>query len=581
MLDQAGRDAQPRGDGWDTLPARLAALPQASGWRIHRLAAVVGVAAMIAAAIGLALYLGHGPAAVAAPAPIEVVPQDVEVTIFNETETPGYPLFTPTAPSSQDQRDDAIAQRRIARRNMPVQQPAQQLEFAWHGPTVRTGMALVKDHRLVLNLQPGDNVVRFTDVAATIDPTSVRFVSDTDPLGTTVVEQNFEYDLATAAALLRRYLDKKVVCIGKDGAETAGYLCSYDDGGIVLADDMPRKDGGDRKTQTVSRDDVRAVRLAEAPKDLFVKPTLVWKLRTKRPGRHDTTLAYVCGEMKWAADYVGVVTPGDREQGDRLDVQGWVTIENRSGSTYRDARLKVIAGDVNRVVDPWAPVLKYPEAQERFLFGVGGAAILARPSMQFAEKSFFDYHLYTLSAPSTIRDQQIKQLRLLKADGVRAKRRYFLGVAYGSHAQIRLEFKNEKDNHLGMPLPKGRFRLMQRDADGELAFIGQQGLDHTPVDEEMTVTIGSAFDVVGERTVVGTRTPAPHHRLTTIRFRVRNHKDEAIDVRFVESLADNLNWTIPETTDPWVKEKSNVIHFDFTLEPNAEKTITFTVEYQW
>src|SRR5262249_13002295 len=159
----------------------------------------------------------------------------------------------------------------------------------------------------ILNLQKGENVVRFTDIAASIDPTSVRFVSNTDRAGTEVIEQNFEYDLANAGALLQRYLERPIVCIGKDGQETAGLLMSHDEHTIVHPSAAPREPGQPGATQTIARNSLQAIRLEEVPPNLLVKPTLVWKLRTQTPGRHDTTLTYLCGQMKWQADYVALL----------------------------------------------------------------------------------------------------------------------------------------------------------------------------------------------------------------------------------------------------------------------------------
>lgn len=598
LLDQAGRDAQPRSAGWDALPAQLARIRQVSrpwygGW-----AFLAAAAATIAAGAGLAFYFAGGPVALAQPAPVQVIQQDVEFTVFNETETRGQPLYMPAvqlfAPQADEQAQmEGAVQRRVQYRPNVAVQRLVNAQVAWGGGVVRSGMALVKDHRLIVNLQKGDNIVRFTDVAATIDPTSVRFVSDTDPAGAVVVEQNFEYDLATAGALLKRYVDKKVACVSKDGTETDGYLCSYDDAALVLAETAPGRGAGDRKTQTLSRDQLRAIRLADVPADLFVKPTLVWKLRTDRPGRHDTTLSYVCGEAKWNADYVAVVTPGKATEGDRLDLQGWVTIDNRSGATYRDAKIKLIAGDVNRVPDPWAvmPPFNGPMGQAAFQnkwlawdadsSGMGG--------MGFVEKAFFEYHLYTLSIPSTVKDQQIKQLKLLKADGVKAKRLYVseeaAGAAetdpYSQHTEVRLVFRNEESNSLGMPLPKGQVRLLQYDADGDLGLIGQVEIDHTPKDEEMKLKLGEAFDVTAERTALNLREPSDQRELITIELRMRNHKDEPINARFVEHMVEGRNWTIAETTAAWKRENVNTVHFDFVLGPNEEKTITYTVDYQW
>lgn len=542
---------------------------------------------MIATAIGLTVYFASAPAVLAASGPVEVVRQGIEITVFNEVETPGPALFMPLVPEVMNM-PISLAQGSPRQNRMVQQESVQQVNFGGRGPQspVRSGMALVKDRRLVLNLRAGDNEVRFTDVASTIDPTSVRFISDTDPLGTSVVEQNFEYDLASADALLKRYIDKQVKCVAKDGAELAGYLCSYDDGSIVLAATPAPASGSDRKTQTVSRNTLRAVRLAEVPRDLFVKPTLVWTLRTQRPGRHDTTLSYVCGQAKWDADYVAIVTPGDMETGDRIDLQGWVTVDNRTGATYDNAKIKLIAGDVNRVVDPWAVI-----PQERNFRGSGvrqelwfGRMDVGDAVKQLEEKAFFEYHLYTLSAPSTVKDQQIKQLRLLGARDVKATRRYVArGIMESGPLDVvaSLEFKNEQEQGMGMPLPKGRARLMQRDTDGDFVLIGEKPLDHTPKNEEIEWSIGQAFDVAAERRVTHVQRPGYRRETQTIELRMRNHKDGPIQGRFAELLIGGRNWTISQTSDPWTREAVSTIHFDFVLGANAEKTITYVVDYRW
>lgn len=538
---------------------------------------------MIAIGITIALYFTSGPAAIAEDKPVRVVRKDIEITVFNEIETEGMPLLMPVEQAAR--METQAAQPSAVRQRMVAQGP---MHWNPQSATVRSGLMLVKDRRIVMNLETGDNEVRFTDVAASIDPTSVRFVSNTDPLHTHVVEQNFEYDLATAGALLERYLDKPITCIGKSGERYEGYLCAHDDTSIILADGLPNGDGTARTTQTISRDDLAAIRLPTVPGNLHTRPTLVWKIRTQAPGEHDTTLTYLCGHAKWQADYVVAVTPGDRESGDRIDIQGWVTIDNRSGSTYPDAGIKLIAGDVNRVPDPWAP--RPPEERLwglNFRARVAGAPESASYfAKTFEEKSFFEYHLYTLSAPSTVRDRQIKQLKLLRATDVNATRRYvFEPWATSDRVRVVLEFKNEENNRMGMPLPKGDVRLMQRDADGELQFIGQDEIDHTPKDEEVELEIGTAFDVTAEQLGMGRRRPSPNHDVSDMRLRMRNHRDEPINARIIESLGDaavpDSNWEITKTTDPWTRHDVDTIQFDFVLEPNEEKTILYTVEYRW
>src|SRR5262249_51343679 len=326
LLDRAGRAVQPTNAGWQGLPRRLAAIVQQRPWRWWWLApAPLGVAA----AIALFILFGGGPnspisppaARGGEPPPVKVERQDVELPTLSVAETEGETLYMPLleklgAPLMPNPPLMAAAAEQIgdSKRAFRPFQP----------PPVRklTGQALVKDHRFVLNLQEGDNVVRFTEVAATIDPTSVRFLSNTDPEGTVVKEQNFEYDLVNADALLKRYIDRKIVCIFKDGHEVTGYLASHDENALVLTSEPPPPPGekNARSTQRLTRSEVQAIRLNEVPSGLLVKPTLVWKLHTGKPGKHDTTLSYLCGHIKWEADYVAVVTPSEGLQPDLLDI---------------------------------------------------------------------------------------------------------------------------------------------------------------------------------------------------------------------------------------------------------------------
>ena len=561
-------------------------------WGLRGLAAAAGFALVV----GIWLLLAGGPSAIARELPVRVERRDVSLTVFNEFETDRATLYSPVAgmlysPVAGDPFLYAIVQ------------------SDGLTPVVREGMALVKDRRIVLNLKKGDNEVRFTDVAATIDPTSVRLVSDTDPLGTKVVEQNFEYDLATADAILKRYIDRRITCVvKKDGAEIGGYLASYDASSIVLTE-KPTTGGKTvlPKIQTISRDNLRAIRLPDVPEDLHTRPTLVWKLRTQRPGRHETTLNYLCGQMKWRADYVAIVEPGPADGGDRLDLKGWVTIENQSGSTYEEAGIKLIAGDVNRVPDPWAPPVDSDvqvfNGAEVFREGPMGGF---RDQKKFIEKAFFEYHLYTLSAPSTVRDRQIKQLNLLEAHDVRAERRHVFesGAHFGDDGSpqlaVELVFKNEKANRLGIPLPKGSVRMLQCDAEGELELVGRHKLDHTPVDEELVWQLGRAFNVLGERTFVDAEgfiedramemdDPRINWEVSVLRLRVRNHAARSINVRCLEVIDvyeedaefEKIDWEIIKATHPWTKHDSRRIQFDFVLGPDREQVITYAVEHQW
>jgi hypothetical protein len=284
--------------------------------------------------------------------------------------------------------------------------------------------------------------------------------------------------------------------------------------------------------------------------------------------------------VKWQADYVAIVTPGDDRGPDLLDLTGWVSLENASGTTYTKAGLKLIAGDVNRVRDPWAP--PPPEGkvlEDELTFGLGmlGDRIKAK---EFVEKSFFEYHLYTLTAPSTVRDKEIKQLKLLRREGVKADRLYVYDPQIDARrVGIEVEAKNDKDNHLGLPLPKGRVTFEQRDADGETAFTGQTEIDHTAVKETLKLRHGFAFDVAGESAQLNYEQLGPRHYRTQNRMVVRNHKGVEIPVRAVVHLGP-MN-QITKASMPFEIQDVNTAYFNFRLKANSEQEILYTVDYQY
>jgi hypothetical protein len=361
-------------------------------------------------------------------------------------------------------------------------------------------------------------------------------------------------------------------------------LLSYDAESIVLGDEEPSDDpdAPRPKTQTITRNKLQAIRIQDMPDDLYTRPTLVWKLRTNKPGDHLTTLTYLCGNVVWRADYVAVVTDTTPDE-DTLDLKGWVTIDNRSGTTYEEAGLKLIAGDVNRVRDPWAPGPPPTERRWTPLHAMYGGAVKHRQQKQFIQKDFFEYKLYTLNQPSTIKDRQIKQLGLFKASGIKAMRRFVCRSHQGDnlHPEVQLLIKNEKENNLGRPLPKGMLALTAIDDDGDSHLLGRHEIDHTPKDEELDINMGRAFDVVYGYRVVKTERPARRRMILTCEFRIRNHKPTAIQVRAIGELTGHTNWTITQSSDEYTKHDLKTLHFDFGLEPDTEKIITYTVDYRW
>jgi hypothetical protein len=441
---------------------------------------------------------------------------------------------------------------------------------------------VVRERRKV-NVAEKIGMVRFFDVASQIDGTSVQFKSLTDP-DAEVLEQNYEYDLVSADKLLEKYIDKQIEVLTKDGSHYLGTLQSFDGNQLVI-----RQAGEKAGIVMVQRgDNVKDIQFGALPEGLITKPTLVWKLATEKVGEQLIEVAYQTGGINWQADYNAVLNAKDTA----LDLGGWVTINNQSGATYKDAKLKLIAGDVRRVEPPQSRVYNLGMMKAAGIAGGGG----------FEEKAFFEYHLYTLGRPATVAQNQTKQIELLKTAGVPVKKmflyngvpqfRFYGGLnsdpSYGSEegnkkVNVLIEVKNSKDNHMGMALPKGKVRLYKRDeADGSLEFVGEDEIDHTPKDETVKLHIGDAFDVVGERKRTNFSIDVNAHVITeSFEIRVRNHKTEPVEVLVKESLYRWSNWEIVQSNQKWTKYDASTIHFVVEVDKDGEQVITYTVKYTW
>jgi len=449
------------------------------------------------------------------------------------------------------------------------------------------GYAIVKQERAV-KLGDKRTKLRFTDVAAEIDPTTVSFLSLTDPTGTQVLEQNYEFDLVSTAKLMERYLDREITVdqVQGDKIETfTGTLLSTQ-GGLVLKS----SDGGVRVLTNYAN-----VRFPELPGGLITRPTLVWDVLTNNPGDQRIRVAYETKAVTWWADYNVVFTPGQDANSGLLDVGAWVSIINQSGATYPDAKLKLIAGDVNRAPQP--QVGYAAKAMTRAL------AMDESRAAGFEEKSFFEYHLYTLGRPTTLPDASTKQIELFPAArnvpcekvmvyyGLGSNYPYYgspmtdrnFGVQSNQKVDIYLKFKNEEKIGMGMPLPSGRIRVSQRDpADDTLEFVGEDTIDHTPKDELVLIKLGSAFDVVGERKQTDFSVDSRRNWIDeTIEIKVRNHKEEPVKVIVKENLYRWTNWKITEKTHEFEKVDSRTIHFPIEVPKDGEVTIRYTVHYSW
>lgn len=446
------------------------------------------------------------------------------------------------------------------------------------------GYALIREERSFA-LKGGRNLLRVSDVPALIDPTTVAFVSLTDPRFTRVVEQSFEFDLTSTNKLLSRFLDREITVDAArgTGVESIGGTLVGTQGGLILK----QPDGSIRIVESHS-----GIKLPSLPGGLISKPTLVWDVETATAGNHNARFAYQTGGMTWWADYN--ITYADAAGGCKLDVGSWVTLVNRSGASYHDARLKLIAGDVQRA-QPKTAYAPQPTMAAR---------AMRKEESGFAEKAFFEYHLYTLGRTTSLPDNSTKQIELFPTSvGVNCEKTLvYVGQAgqyanYGSpmtdrnygvqsnkKVDVYLRFKNAKDNQLGVPLPAGKIRVSKLDpADKSLEFIGEDLIDHTARDETVQIKLGSAFDVVGERRQVDFRIDTSAKWIEEdIEVKVRNQKpDEASTVLVKENLYRWSNWSVIRKSQEFTKEDSRTIIFPVKLAPKAEAVIRYTVRYTW
>jgi hypothetical protein len=447
------------------------------------------------------------------------------------------------------------------------------------------GYALVRDDREI-KIKQGRSQLSFTDVAALIDPTTVTFTSLTDP-ATRVLEQNFQFDLVSTQKLLLKFIDRQITVDKQNGNNVVpitGTLLSATDG-IVLK-------GNDGSIYSIPA--YTSVRFPDLPGGLNTRPTLVWDINSPAGGEQKTRVTYQTGGVTWWADYNVIFNEGADANSGMLDLAAWVSIINQSGATFTNAKLKLIAGDVQRV-EPEQKVMFRRQVLEM-------AAASNADQGGFEQKDFFEFHLYTLGRKTTLPNNSTKQIELFdQAKQIPAKKilvyygaptPYFspspatdrnLGVEMNKKVDVYLEFKNDKQFGLGVPLPAGRLRVSKLDsADGSLEFIGEDKIDHTPKDEQVRVKLGSAFDVVGERRQVGFAVDTNAKWMEEeIEVKVRNHKSQPVEVVVKENLYRWSNWKMVTKTHAFEKEDARTITFPVKVAKDGETVVRYKVRYTW
>jgi len=456
---------------------------------------------------------------------------------------------------------------------------------------------------LPLDLTAGVNHASFVGITSHLEPDSV-ILRDLTGRPLQILEQSYLNDPISQELLLSFYEGKTIdFAVGRnaDGSDVRIQ------GKVIRSGFVPTTwiNGYPQQTSTQPIIEINGIlrfglpgepRFPALSADSILKPTLSWELATTQAGRSNAEISYVSGGMTWQSDYNLVVSDGPKGSGmNSLDLVGWITMQNHSGKTFEDARIKLMAGDVSKLQGPMS---------QRLYAGEAKAMDMAAPAPVVREKSFDEFHLYTLERPATLRDNETKQVEFVRATGIQSQRLYVYdgaqmdqyayynpdqvrsdpgyGTASNKKVWVMQELKNSEANHLGIALPKGRLRFYRRDSDGSLQFVGENSIDHTPKDEMIRVYTGNAFDIVGERKRTDYRVDSNAHWMDeTFEIRVRNHKKEAANVRVVEHLYRWTNWKLTEQSHQFKKRDAQTIEFPVEVAANGEQVITYTVHYSW
>jgi hypothetical protein len=460
---------------------------------------------------------------------------------------------------------------------------------------------------LPLDLKSGENQVNVNDITMHLEPDSVVLRDPTGKHAVQVLEQNYRADPISESLLLSLY-EGKTIDFEVGGGQTikgkvirSGYTPhNYFSMNRYGQDYYQAQMAGAATQPVIEVNGQLRFSLPGTPvfpsltDDSILKPRLEWSLATDKAGKFPAEFSYVTGGMSWQADY-NIVAP---EKGDLVDIVGWVTMDNQSGKTFENARIKLMAGDVNKI-QPGMGVRKAAQ-----MVTVTGANGMYAPPV--TEKAFDEYHLYTLDRSTTLRDRETKQVEFIHAAGVATRQLYIYdGVkidanryngwnwdnirndhSYGTESNSKIwvmrEFVNSQANHLGMPLPKGRVRFYRRNDDGQIEFTGENVIDHTPRDETVRIYTGNAFDLTGQRSRTNYIVEMGKSTATeSFEIKVRNHKKEPVDVRVVEHLYRALTWDIASSSADYKKTDAHTIEFPVTIAPDGEKTITYTAHYTW
>lgn len=427
------------------------------------------------------------------------------------------------------------------------------------------GLGLVKDSRKV-TLADAQGELRFMDVASAIIPESILVKSLDKNSQFQILEQNYQYDLLDESKLLNKYVGKKVKLMS---------IREYQDRKDIVEATLLSNNGQPifqiENEIYIGYPGIRI--LPEIPEGLIARPTLSWQYSKKGPETQNLEVAYLTNNISWTANYVFSLSADD-SQG---DLSGWVTLTNQSGTTFKNAVLKLVAGDVNRVQPPRI------YAKEMMLQSVRAYDAGNAP---FQERAFFEYHIYDLNRKTTLAEQETKQISLLTSIGIVCQKRYVidgqnLGFYSGQRSAdpikmpvtVDVVFKNSTKNKLGMPLPQGTIRVYKKDEKGSAQFVGEDAIDHTPKNEEIKLSLGKAFDVVSERVQKDYKQVSTNQYEVEYEITIKNRKTSDVTVTLQENLG--ANWSMLKNSHDYVKKNSTVIEFEVPVPADKEVKVSY------
>ena len=437
-----------------------------------------------------------------------------------------------------------------------------------------SNIALVRDVRQVA-LSNGVVDLRFLDIAATVNPATVHFRSLSEPSRLGILEQNYQFDLLDPQRLLKKYIGRDVTLV-RTRMDNGSSRQEEVSARLLAFNDAPVWKIGNEIVTGMHADQYR---FPEIPENLHSRPTLVWKVDNSGQRQHRIETSYLATNMSWMADYVLTVARDDA----RADLDGWVTVTNTSGTSYNNAKLQLVAGDLHRVQNNQA-------LDDRMMAKAAREVAAAPPA--FNREAFSEYHLYALNRKTTLLENETKQISLLGGTGVPVKKLFVVngqnfyyrnrqapGSPLKDQVRVFYKFRNSEAAGLGMPMPAGTVRVYQADSKGGIQFAGEDRIDHTPKDEDLTLQIGTAFDVVAERKQVDWQKVAEGVYEMAFEITLRNHKATPIAVEVNEPIAGD--WRMLSSTHQHTKTDAWAARFNVDVAANGESVLRYRVRVKW